>query len=43
MVEKFGKTGWGEHWLHSLENVDYSNHLPCGLHAQLRPYQRQGS
>jgi hypothetical protein len=23
MAEKFGKTWWGEHWLRSLENVDY--------------------
>jgi len=31
MAEKFGKTWWGEHWLHSLENVDYENRLPRGL------------
>ncbi|MDR0713714.1 MAG: DEAD/DEAH box helicase [Bacteroidales bacterium] len=30
MVEKFGKTWWGEHWLRSLENVDYDNRLPRG-------------
>ncbi|GHV12417.1 helicase [Fibrobacterales bacterium] len=30
MAEKFGKTWWGEHWLHSLENVDYDNRLPRG-------------
>ncbi|MDR0833645.1 MAG: DEAD/DEAH box helicase, partial [Candidatus Symbiothrix sp.] len=30
MTEKFGKTWWGEHWLRSLENVDYDNRLPRG-------------
>jgi len=30
MPEKFGKTWWGEHWLRSLENVDYDNRLPRG-------------
>jgi len=30
MAEKFGKTWWGEHWLRSLENVDYDNRLPRG-------------
>ena len=30
MAETFGKTWWGEHWLRSLENVDYDNRLPRG-------------
>ena len=30
MAEIFGKTWWGEHWLRSLENVDYDNRLPRG-------------
>jgi SNF2 family DNA or RNA helicase/uncharacterized Zn finger protein len=30
MVEKFGKTWWGQHWLHSLANVDFDNRLPRG-------------
>ena len=30
MAEKFGKTWWGEHWLRSLQNVDYGNRLPRG-------------
>ncbi|MCL2282452.1 MAG: DEAD/DEAH box helicase [Fibromonadales bacterium] len=30
MAEKFGKTWWGEHFLRSLENVDYDNRLPRG-------------
>jgi len=30
VAEKFGKTWWGEHWLRSLENVDYDNRLPRG-------------
>ncbi|MDR1652535.1 MAG: DEAD/DEAH box helicase [Prevotellaceae bacterium] len=30
MAERFGKTWWGEHWLRSLENVDYDNRLPRG-------------
>ncbi len=25
MAGQFGKTWWGKHWLHSLENVDYDN------------------
>jgi SNF2 family DNA or RNA helicase/uncharacterized Zn finger protein len=29
-VEKFGKTWWGEHWLRSLQNVDFDNRLPRG-------------
>ncbi|MCL2065614.1 MAG: SNF2-related protein, partial [Candidatus Cloacimonetes bacterium] len=29
-MEKYGKTWWGEHWLRSLENVDYDNRLPRG-------------
>ena len=31
MAEKFGNTWWGEHWLRSLENVDYDNRLPRGV------------
>lgn len=30
MTLKFGRTWWGEHWLRSLENVDYDNRLPRG-------------
>lgn len=30
MAIKFGRTWWGEHWLQSLENVDYDNRLPRG-------------
>lgn len=30
MALKFGRTWWGEHWLRSLENVDYDNRLPRG-------------
>ena len=30
MAIQFGKTWWGEHWLRSLENVDYNNRLPRG-------------
>ncbi|GHU34600.1 helicase [Betaproteobacteria bacterium] len=30
VVEKFGKTWWGEHWLRSLLNVDFDNRLPRG-------------
>ncbi|MDR2999678.1 MAG: DEAD/DEAH box helicase [Fibromonadaceae bacterium] len=38
MAEKFGKTWWGEHFLHSLQNVDYDNRLPRGA-----TYARNGS
>jgi len=37
MAIQFGKTWWGEHWLRSLENVDYNNRLPRGA-----SYARQG-
>ena len=30
MALQFGKTWWGEHWLRSLEHVDYDNRLPRG-------------
>lgn len=30
MRNTFGKTWWGEHWLKSLSNIDYSNRLPRG-------------
>jgi len=30
MAIQFGKTWWGEHWLRSLEKVDYDNRLPRG-------------
>ncbi len=30
MAAAFGKTWWGEQWLNSLNNIDYSNRLPRG-------------
>ncbi|WP_256011164.1 SNF2-related protein [Desertivirga xinjiangensis] len=30
MSKAFGKTWWGEQWLNSLNNIDYSNRLPRG-------------
>jgi len=30
MANNFGKTWWGEHWLRSLDNIDYDNRLPRG-------------
>jgi len=30
MANNFGKTWWGEHWLRSLNNIDYNNRLPRG-------------
>jgi len=38
MAMQFGKTWWGEHWLRSLENVDYDNRLPRGA-----TYARRGN
>lgn len=38
MAIQFGKTWWGEHWLRSLENVDYNNRLPRGA-----SYARRGN
>ncbi len=29
-MANFGKTWWGEQWLNSLNNIDYSNRLPRG-------------
>ncbi len=34
----FGKTWWGEQWLNSLNNIDYSNRLPRGA-----TYARKGA
>ncbi|MFV0267162.1 MAG: SNF2-related protein [Draconibacterium sp.] len=34
----FGKTWWGEQWLQSLNNIDYSNRLPRGA-----SYARKGA
>lgn len=30
MSDKFGKTWWGEAWLNSLKDIDYSNRIPRG-------------
>ncbi|MCC6600618.1 MAG: SWIM zinc finger family protein, partial [Crocinitomicaceae bacterium] len=30
MAQSFGKTWWGQQWLNSLNNIDYSNRLPRG-------------
>ena len=30
MATKYGKTWWGEQWLGTLKNIDYSNRLPRG-------------
>lgn len=30
MSQNFGKTWWGEHWLRSLDHIDYDNRLPRG-------------
>lgn len=30
MATQFGKTWWGEHWLRSLDHIDYDNRLPRG-------------
>ena len=38
MATAFGKTWWGEQWLNSLNNIDYSNRLPRGA-----SYARRGS
>lgn len=38
MAAYFGKTWWGQQWLNSLTNIDYSNRLPRGS-----TYARKGS
>jgi len=38
MAKHFGKTWWGEQWLHSLSNIDYDNRLPRGS-----AYARKGA
>jgi len=30
MAKSFGNTWWGEHWLKSLDHIDYDNRLPRG-------------
>ncbi len=37
-MSSFGKTWWGEQWLNSLNNIDYSNRLPRGA-----TYARKGA
>lgn len=41
MAIQFGKTWWGEHWLRSLENVDYDNRLPRGASYARNGYVRE--
>ncbi len=38
MSQTFGKTWWGQQWLNSLNNIDYSNRLPRG-----ESYARKGA
>lgn len=38
MAQTFGKTWWGQQWLQSLNNIDYSNRLPRGS-----SYARKGA
>ncbi|MFW6302896.1 MAG: SNF2-related protein [Bacteroidales bacterium] len=38
MASSFGKTWWGQQWLNSLKNIDYSNRLPRGA-----TYARKGA
>lgn len=38
MAKDFGKTWWGEAWLNSLKDIDYSNRIPRGAR-----YARNGS
>ncbi len=37
-MASYGKTWWGEQWLNSLNNIDYSNRLPRGA-----SYARKGA
>jgi len=41
MSTQFGKTWWGEHWLRSLENVDYDNRLPRGASYARNGYVKE--
>ena len=41
MASQFGKTWWGEHWLRSLENVDYDNRLPRGASYACNGYVKE--
>ena len=41
MALQFGKTWWGEHWLRSLENVDYDNRLPRGASYARNGYVKE--
>ncbi|MEO6832744.1 MAG: hypothetical protein ABI169_11090, partial [Chitinophagaceae bacterium] len=37
-MASFGKTWWGQQWLHTLSHIDYDNRLPRGA-----TYARQGA
>ena len=41
MAIQFGKTWWGEHWLRSLQNVDYENRLPRGASYARNGYVKE--
>lgn len=41
MAIQYGKTWWGEHWLRSLENVDYDNRLPRGASYARNGYVKE--
>ncbi len=41
MAIQFGKTWWGEHWLRSLQNVDYDNRLPRGASYARNGYVKE--
>jgi uncharacterized Zn finger protein len=38
MAQQYGKTWWGQKWLQTLNNIDYSNRLPRGA-----TYARKGA
>ena len=41
MSKHFGKTWWGEHWLRSLDNIDYDNRLPRGASYARNGYVKE--
>ncbi len=41
MARDFGKTWWGEHWLKSLDNIDYDNRLPRGASYARNGYVKE--
>ncbi len=43
MASIYGKTWWGQQWLNSLQNIDYSNRLPMAFLTHARVLTANGA